>query len=62
MTGVGGESGDGGFSAWAGPEAGAGAQLVPAAPPARPEIGGAPVSDLSHEHVIRKKPFANAQD
>jgi hypothetical protein len=41
-------------STWAGTEIGANAYLVPAAPPQRVEIGGAPVSEQSHEYVIRK--------
>ena len=47
-------------SAWAGISAGVNAHLVPAAPPERLEVGGAPVTEQSHEYVIRKKPRSDA--
>ena len=49
-------------SAWAGTDQGMNAHLIPAAPPRRLEIGGAPATENSHEHVLRKKPSRNAQD
>lgn len=48
------------FSAWTGADVGADARLVPARPPHRVEIGGAPVTEQSHEHVIGNKSGARA--
>lgn len=42
-------------SAWGGTNEGVNAHLVSATPPKRLEIGGAPVSEQSHEYVIRKR-------
>ena len=41
-------------SAWAGTDIAVDARLVPAAPSRRLEVGGAPVTEKSHEFVIRK--------
>jgi hypothetical protein len=52
---------DRGSSVWVGADTEAPAQLVPASPPKRLEVNGAPVIEQPHEFVIRK-PHPDAQD
>lgn len=50
------------LSVWAGHDKDAPAHLVSATPPRPLKVNGAPITEQSHEHVLKKKPNPNARN